>query len=127
VLSAYVGALDTLYPVREGRVVNGVLVGVEEVVGRPQVFRLDQNYPNPFNPSTTIAWELDASSPATVKVYDLLGREVRTLVDGVVAAGPGRVVWGATDDRGKPVPSGVYIYQFRTGDRTQTKKCLLLR
>lgn len=127
VVSAHVGVLDTLYPVREGRVVSGTSVAVEDGVGGPLAFRLEQNYPNPFNPSTTIAWELDVSSAVTVTVYDLLGREVRTLVDGVVAAGPGRVVWDAVDARGIPVPSGVYVYRLRAGDRRQTKKCLLLR
>jgi len=82
----------------------------------PQGYWLEQNYPNPFNPSTTIRFSIPRREHVTLKVFDVLGREVATLVDGVKDAGEHSVVWNAT-----PVPSGAYFYRLTTRTFSQTK------
>lgn len=75
-------------------------------------FVLEKAYPNPFNPSTTIRYSLPVQSHITLNVYDLLGQEVRTLVDEVQGAGHQSVEWNATNNTGEIIPSGVYIYSL---------------
>jgi hypothetical protein len=86
----------------------------------PLTFYLRQNYPNPFNPTTMITYRLPAASHATLKVYDVLGRLVETLVDGRQTPGEHSVAFDA-----KRLASGVYFYQLRTGGLTETKKMLV--
>ena len=88
----------------------------------PVAFSLRQNYPNPFNPSTTIAYDVAERSFVTLAVYDILGREVATLVNGVESAGYHSAVFD-----GAAFPSGVYFYRLTAGAYTDTKKLLLLR
>ncbi len=90
--------------------------------GIPNAFHLDQNYPNPFNPTTTIEFALPTSSHATLKVFDLLGREVATLVDENLPVGVHKAEWNAKDHA-----SGVYLYRLQAADFVGTKKLLLLR
>jgi hypothetical protein len=90
--------------------------------GLPTHFSLEQNYPNPFNPSTAISYDLPIAGRVTMKVYDVLGREVATLVDGFVEAGHHRETFDASR-----YTSGVYFYRLTAGDFTQTKKLLLLK
>jgi flagellar hook assembly protein FlgD len=73
----------------------------------PRTFALFQNYPNPFNPTTAISYQLSAVSDVTLRIYDMLGREVATIVHGVQAAGMQTVRWNASD-----LPSGVYYYRL---------------
>jgi len=93
----------------------------------PDRFLLKQNYPNPFNASTAIEYAVPAKSQVTVTVYNILGREVNTLVDENKAAGNYRVVWDGSDYSGKTVASGIYLYQVRIGDKTGVKKAVLLK
>jgi hypothetical protein len=88
----------------------------------PSEFKLNQNYPNPFNPSTVIGYQLPESNNVTLKVYDLLGREVAALVDEYKPAGSYQVEWNASD-----LPSGVYFYKLDTGDNSAIKKLMLLK
>ncbi len=88
----------------------------------PQSFQLSQNYPNPFNPSTTISYQLSAASNVTLKVYDLLGREVATLVNQKQNPGSHSAVFEARN-----LPTGVYFYRLSAGSFTDTKKLILLR
>jgi spore germination protein YaaH len=88
----------------------------------PVSFKLYQNYPNPFNLSTIISWQLAVSSFVNLKIYDLLGREVATLVDEYKPAGVYVETLHATS-----LPSGVYFYRISAGDYVQTKKMLLLK
>jgi hypothetical protein len=88
----------------------------------PTEYRLEQNYPNPFNPSTTIRYALPEASYATLKIYDVLGQEIATLVNGVEEAGYKSV----TFDAGK-LSSGIYFYRLQSGYYVDTKKLLLLR
>ncbi|MFH1278919.1 MAG: GEVED domain-containing protein [Candidatus Eisenbacteria bacterium] len=94
----------------------------------PDRFGLDQNVPNPFNPTTTIRFEIpNEGARATLKIYDVAGRHVRTLVDGPVPAGANVAAWNGTDESGRDLPSGVYFYRLRTGERETTRKMLLLK
>ncbi|MFQ6092452.1 MAG: FlgD immunoglobulin-like domain containing protein, partial [bacterium] len=96
----------------------------------PETWGLEQNYPNPFNPTTSIQYSVvsDQSPPhITLKIYNILGQEVRTLVDETTEAGYYTVTWDGRDDRGLDVTSGVYFYHLKAGQFSQIKKMLLLR
>ena len=102
-------------------------VGVEEdgsqMLSRiPSDFRLDQNYPNPFNPSTVIRYQLPAESRVTLKIFNLLGQEIETLVNDLLPAGTHEATWEAEGSA-----SGVYFYQLQAGAFFDTKKLLLLK
>jgi hypothetical protein len=85
-------------------------------------FLIEQNYPNPFNPATTIAFTLPKASLVTLKIYDVLGKEVVTLVAEKLPVGKHQRVWEA-----KGLASGVYLYRLQAGEFVQTKKLILLR
>jgi hypothetical protein len=85
-------------------------------------FNLYQNYPNPFNPITTIRYQLPVNTKVRLKVYDILGREVTTLVDEVQDAGYKQVQWDAS-----PVASGVYFCRLTTGGFTAVKKLIAIK
>jgi len=93
--------------------------------GTPGKFRLLQNYPNPFNPSTVIGYELSQPSYVSIEIYNVLGRKVKTLLNGFQSSSS-QVVWDATDDHGQGVPAGLYIYSMQTGDIRINKKMLLI-
>ncbi|MBI4547327.1 MAG: T9SS type A sorting domain-containing protein [Ignavibacteriae bacterium] len=88
----------------------------------PKEFALHQNYPNPFNPVTVIRYQLPVQSHVTLKIYNLLGQEVRTLVDEVQEAGYKSVEWNAAG-----MASGVYFYRLRAGNFVDVKKLPLLK
>ncbi|MCA9742404.1 Ig-like domain-containing protein, partial [candidate division KSB1 bacterium] len=96
-------------------------------VALPTSFELQQNYPNPFNPSTNIRYQLPQQTHVKLVVYNLLGQEVRQLVDQVKGAGYYTIVWDGLNARGIPVPSGVYYYKIVAGDYKAAKKMLLLK
>ncbi|MBC7186784.1 MAG: Ig-like domain-containing protein [Calditrichaeota bacterium] len=93
----------------------------------PAKYALSQNYPNPFNPVTTIRYELPAAGRVTVKVYNIYGQLVRTLVDEQVAAGYHTLLWDGRDEYGQAVSSGVYYYRMVSGTFVETRKMALLR
>jgi len=101
-------------------------VNIEEDFITPLVFSLEQNYPNPFNPCTKVSWQSPASSHQTLKVYDLLGNEVATLVDEYKSAGSYEVEFNTSSIKHQ-TSSGVYFYQLKIGDYIRTKKMILLR
>jgi len=88
----------------------------------PAQFTLSQNYPNPFNPSTTISFNLPSQSIVSLKIFDLLGREVATIVSEKMSAGSYTRQWNAAE-----MPSGVYFYRLQAGSFTETKKLVLLK
>jgi hypothetical protein len=92
----------------------------------PLQFSLGQNRPNPFHLQTSVAYTLDRESATTLTVYDVTGRVVRTLADGIQPAGPHTVVWDARDDAGRSVPSGIYLVRIRSEAGIQTRKMILL-
>ena len=93
----------------------------------PKEFVLHQNFPNPFNTTTTIRYELPEESQVTLVIYDILGHRVETLVNGVQNSGYKSIAWGGTDVYGRPVGTGVYLYQIKAGDFTQRRKMILLK
>jgi hypothetical protein len=95
---------------------------VEIEIDQPSVFYLGQNYPNPFNPSTNIKYSIPADAMVTLKVYDILGTEVSTLVNEYQQAGTFDVVF-----EGSSLASGVYYYQLTSGELTSTKKLMLTK
>jgi hypothetical protein len=103
---------------------------------KPSNFALFQNYPNPFNPVTIIQYAVggrqikaaDGSSTAvTLKIYNILGQKVRTLVDEPKRAGSYEVIWDGTDDQGKEVASGIYFYKLTAGSYQKIRKMVLLK
>lgn len=120
---AYVGTING-HVYRHPTIVD--VVGTVEH-GIPTVSSLRQSFPNPFNPTTTIRYELAAKSIVTLRVYNPLGQEVRTLVSGVEDAGYRSVEWNSTDNYGQPVSSGVYFCRLLAGDFFSTTKMMLLR
>ncbi|MEW5798169.1 MAG: family 10 glycosylhydrolase [Bacteroidota bacterium] len=99
---------------------NLTITGVEDAIASPQVFSLSQNYPNPFNPTTTFNFTLPSTNHTTLKVYDLLGREVATIADEILNAGLHTYQFS-----GANLASGVYIYRLASGSFIETKKMIL--
>ena len=93
----------------------------------PTEYKLSQNYPNPFNPSTIIEYSLPEASYVSMKIYNVLGREVRTLVNGSQNAGNYQTQWNGLDNAGNKVATGMYIYRITAGNYVATKKMLLLK
>ncbi len=93
----------------------------------PDKFAVYQNYPNPFNPSTVISYALPKSSKVKVIIYDMLGREVKTLVNNFESSGNHEVVWNGDNNYGQKVASGAYIFRVVAGNNIATKKMILLK
>ncbi|MCH7965251.1 MAG: T9SS type A sorting domain-containing protein [Bacteroidetes bacterium] len=95
---------------------------VEIDVTQPIEYSLSQNYPNPFNPSTTISYSISKDGLVTLKVYDILGKEVLTLINEVQSAGTKNITFDASE-----LSSGVYYYQLVSGEFTSIKKLILMK
>ncbi len=95
--------------------------------GLPNKFALYQNFPNPFNPSTRIKYDLKQETNIKLKIFNILGQKVRSLVNDVQPAGRYNVTWDGTDDSGKLVSSGIYLYRIFADDFISTKKLILLK
>ena len=93
----------------------------------PIGYALHQNYPNPFNPVTTLRYDLPENGHVNIIIYNMLGRHVKTLINQTQNAGYRSVIWNATNDYGKPVSAGIYLYQIQTGEYISTKKMVLLK
>ncbi len=102
--------------------IDETMTSVEDTKTSPTEFQLSQNYPNPFNPSTIITFQLPAGNFVTLKVYDVLGQEVATLVNDFKKTGSHKVAWNAAG-----LASGIYFYKFIAGGYTSFKKMLLVR
>ncbi|MBF88516.1 MAG: hypothetical protein CMG75_02470 [Candidatus Marinimicrobia bacterium] len=93
----------------------------------PSSFVLDQNYPNPFNPETKITFNLPEEANTSLVVYNLLGTEIKTLVNNFRQAGAHTIGWNGLDNQGNLVSGGVYLYRIKTEKYTLTKKMLFLK
>ncbi|MBM2841963.1 MAG: Por secretion system C-terminal sorting protein, partial [Bacteroidetes bacterium] len=103
------------------------LVGVKENDNLPTETYLDQNYPNPFNPSTSIGFHITENASVSLRVYDILGREIETLVNEQLPLGSYTVNWDGRNSSGTQVGSGMYFYRLQTNGHTIVKRMLLLR
>jgi hypothetical protein len=101
---------------------DGIITSVDNSDLSPSTFSLDQNYPNPFNPSTSFTYQVGKAEFVSVKIYDLLGREVATLVNEFKQAGSYPATWNAAS-----FGSGVYFYKMQSGSFTSTKKMILMK
>ncbi|NTV03639.1 T9SS type A sorting domain-containing protein, partial [bacterium] len=88
---------------------------------------LAQNAPNPFNPSTVIRFSLPQAGPVSLRIYDVRGRQVRSLVEGIREAGAHSVVWDGRDDRGGHAASGAYVYRLQADGKSQQRNMMLVR
>jgi flagellar hook assembly protein FlgD len=105
-----------------------VAVGISDKINAiPQEYALYQNFPNPFNPITTIKYDLKQKTNVKITIYDLLGKEIRTLVNARQEAGHKTVTWDGSNNIGVQVASGIYIYRISTEEFTQTKKMVLMK
>ena len=93
----------------------------------PKTYQLAQNYPNPFNPITKIEYELPKTELISLKIFDIMGREVVSLVNEVQKPGHKFALWNATNKLGQSVSAGTYIYTIQAGKFRKTKKMVLLK
>jgi hypothetical protein len=93
----------------------------------PNQFELYQNFPNPFNPVTILQYALPGDALVNITIYDIMGRQVKTLIDRSQTAGYKSIQWDATNDNNQPVSAGLYLYTIQAGDYSQTKKMVLLK
>ena len=108
------------------RPVSDLITGTNIKGSIPLQFNLFQNYPNPFNPTTNICYSLTESGNVKLKIFDTLGREIKTLVDSFQNAGEYFLTWDAFDEQNKRVSSGVYLYKLEAGNQNFFKKMILL-
>lgn len=127
--SYYAQGIGKVMSVREGEAPNVLVrynavtsVEVKNELAVPTSFSLCQNYPNPFNPSTVISYHVASVGKVSLKVFDLLGREVATLINEVKSAGTYTATFNAAN-----MPSGVYFYRLQAGSFTETKRLVLLK
>ena len=106
---------------------NGQQLDISNAINNPEKFRLNQNYPNPFNPTTSLAYSLPEDALVNITIYDMMGREVKTLVSAEQIAGFKSIQWNATNNAGQPVSAGLYLYTIQAGQFRQTKKMVLLK
>ncbi|MBC8323444.1 MAG: choice-of-anchor B family protein [Candidatus Marinimicrobia bacterium] len=100
---------------------------IDDQVGLLSEIVLHRAYPNPFNPITSIRYNLPQAGLVNLKIYDLMGREIRTLTAGFENAGEKSAIWNARDNQGNLVSSGVYIYRLETAGQVQSNKLILLK
>ena len=93
----------------------------------PQSYHLAQNYPNPFNPVTVIQYDIPEDGHVELVIYDILGRQVKTLVNTSVKAGYKSIKWDGKNDHGITVTSGMYFYMIRAANFSKTRKMILLK
>lgn len=93
----------------------------------PAGLGLGQNVPNPFNPTTTISYSVPKAGEAKLVIYNQAGQVVRTLIDGTVTAGQHRVVWNGTDNSGRAVATGVYVYRLSTDDGVKVRRMTMVK
>lgn len=115
--------LDTYYALYAPLLTTDITVEVNT----PRKFELLGNYPNPFNPETTIEFELQEQGAVRLDIFSLSGQRVATLVNGARSAGKYHITWNGSDDSGRPLASGIYLVQLRSGNQKVSKRMTLLK
>ncbi len=110
---------------KDGMIVTQINEKVDNNI--PKEFALHQNYPNPFNPETVIGFQLPKPCFVTIKVYNTLGQEVKTLVNKNITTGYYQVIWDGKDNYGGNVGSGIFLYQIKAGNFIGMKKMIMLQ
>jgi hypothetical protein len=114
-----------------GRQYGDFVLAVQDNSSIPSRMELSQNYPNPLPAAlpraTAIAFQLPNSGHIELKVFNILGAEIKTLIKGFYPAGPGMIVWDGADELGRPVAAGVYFYRLQAGAFAETRKMLIVR
>ena len=112
----------------ERNLLDSLTVSLAEYKFVPLEFRLEQNYPNPFNPTTKIVYSIAQPSPVTLKIYNTLGQEVKTLVNNQLQpAGRYEFIWDSTDNSGIQVAAGMYTYKLQAGEMSQIRKMSFIK
>jgi hypothetical protein len=104
---------------------SGIIAGGDKAA--PSSPALSQNYPNPFNPSTAIQYSITSPGNVTIKIYNTLGQEIRTVVDDFKPTGDHTAFWDGRDQSGNAVASGTYFYRLQAGDYVSAQKAILLK
>lgn len=102
-------------------------LGTQPEKKKPTQFKIIQNYPNPFNPITNMRYDLPEATNVTISIYDIMGREVRNLINTNQNSGYKSVVWNGTNNNGEMVSGGMYFYTIKTNTFSQTRKMILLK
>ena len=103
------------------------LGNINEIPTVASSFKLYDNFPNPFNPTTTLQYDLPEDEMVKIMIYDLMGRQVKTLVNNQQSAGFKSIIWDATNETGQPVSAGMYLYRISAGEFHSVKKMVLLK
>ena len=111
--------------IRSKQVITGIIPTTNTEI--PGKFELSQNYPNPFNPFTRFEFSIPKQSNVLIKIFDISGREVRTLVNEKMDAGKYTADWNSLDNQGANVSSGVYFYTIIAGNYTESRKMMLIK
>ena len=90
-------------------------------------YKIHNNFPNPFNPITTLSYDLPEDGIVNITIYDIVGRQIKALLNSPQTAGHRSIQWNATNNAGQQLPGGVYLYRIEAGDFRQTKKMVLLK
>ena len=106
---------------------SGPLAIAGEIGLQPGQFKLHQAYPNPFNPTTTLKYEMGSAGTVSIDVFDVNGRKIRSLYNGIQIPGQHEIRWDAKDDHGRSMSSGVYLFKVNVNGKQQTAKSLLLK
>ena len=106
---------------------NGVYGPILAELTLPTDFALSQNYPNPFNPETTIKYQIPNNSQVYLSIYNVIGQEVRVLINQELSAGYHSVVWDGRDNHGNLVTSGVYYFRIKADSYTDLKKMIFMK
>ena len=103
------------------------VVSTESEQSIPEEFAIHQNHPNPFNPTTILRYDLPEDALVNITIYDMMGRQVKTLINGLQTPGYKTVQWDATNDKNRPVSAGLYLYTIQAGEFRQVRKMVLLK
>jgi len=128
-LTAADGGIEFMPLFRPGVVEVKIGTGIDDgpVTGLPQSFSLDQNFPNPFNPTTEIRFTLPRASRVRIDIYDILGRNIRTVLDEPRSAGTHQITFDGRAGDGSPLATGIYFYRLIADEFSQSRKMLLLK
>ena len=120
--------VDEFYAYLESILMPVSMVSISPDAGTlPEKFALYPAYPNPFNPVTTLRYDLPEGALVNITIYDMMGRQVKSLMKDQQTAGHRSLQWNATNNAGSPVSAGIYLYMIRAGDFRQTRKMVLLK